>query len=69
MDRITAEQLGKRLGGKSASTIYRWHAAGIIPGLKIERTILFVEAEVQKALDKLQRKQAAEKTAKIGGGL
>ena len=55
---VTKPEVAKRLG-KSERTIEHWVRKGILPSIKIERSILFPWVDVQNALRAFYRKGGA----------
>jgi excisionase family DNA binding protein len=55
---VTKREVAKRLG-KSPRTIEHWVNQGILPYIKVERSVLFPWADVQEALRGFYRKGGA----------
>ena len=56
---ITKRELAKRLH-KSTRCLEQWMTKGLIPYIKIERSVLFLWADVQEALRGLYREGGAK---------
>jgi len=66
---LNAKQVGERIPGKGSDnmhpkTVLAMYRAGIIPGLKLGRQVVFDWEDVQTALKKLQAKQMKAKTGR-----
>ena len=55
---VTKREVAKRLG-KSPRTIENWVSQGILPCIKVQRSVLFPWADVQEALRGFYRKGGA----------